>query len=411
MTTLLLRRLHVNGGGNVGGGSKCYLRSHPPPPAPPAAAAARCRRHLRASSSSISNAAKTRIEEEDEELTFERRRESNANATSTTTTTTSRNNASANNSSNGHMVLVDGMSFLFRAFYGFQSRSDATKLINSKGEDVGVLHAYAHAMCALLESKPSHFAVCFDSKGKTFRHEMFVDYKANRPPTPEALIELIPKVSELVEAMAIETVKVSGVEADDLIGTLTRRSVMEKGFKVSIASPDKDFCQLLSENVRMLRPGGGGQFSPFTLREFAKTHEELIQPEQFVDFLALVGDSSDNVPGVEGVGPKTARKLLNRYANVDAILEAAKNGEDGFEKMGTKKMREALKSEKGQKSAQLSRKLVEIRTKLSAPDVNGDLDAFRVTTPDDYGRKALDVFERYELLSAADRWKAIHNIV
>ena len=148
-----------------------------------------------------------------------------------------------------------------------------------------------------------------------------------------------------------------------------------------------------------------------TLREFAKTHEELIQPEQFVDFLALVGDSSDNVPGVEGVGPKTARKLLNKYANVDAILEAAKNGEDEFEKMGTKKVREALKSEKGQKSAQLSRKLVEIRTKLSAPDVNGDLDAFRVTTPDDYGRKAMDCFERYELPSAADRWKAIHNII
>ena len=337
---------------------------------------------------------------EDDDYDDDARRESSSSSSS-----------SNNTNNNGHIVLVDGMSFLFRAFYGFQARSDATKLINSKGEDVGVLHAYAHAMCALLESKPSHFAVCFDSKGKTFRHEMFVDYKANRPPTPEALIALIPKVSELVEAMAIETVKVSGVEADDIIGTLATRSVTEKGFKVSIASPDKDFCQLLNENVRMLRPGGGGQFSAFTLREFAKTHEELIQPEQFVDFLALVGDSSDNVPGVEGVGPKTARKLLNKYANVDAILEAAKTGEDEFEKMGTKKVREALKSEKGQKSAQLSRKLVEIRTKLSAPDVNGDLDAFRVTTPDDYGRKAMDCFERYELPSAADRWKAIHNII
>ena len=236
---------------------------------------------------------------EDDDYDDDARRESSSSSSS-----------SNNTNNNGHIVLVDGMSFLFRAFYGFQARSDATKLINSKGEDVGVLHAYAHAMCALLESKPSHFAVCFDSKGKTFRHEMFVDYKANRPPTPEALIALIPKVSELVEAMAIETVKVSGVEADDIIGTLATRSVTEKGFKVSIASPDKDFCQLLNENVRMLRPGGGGQFSAFTLREFAKTHEELIQPEQFVDFLALVGDSSDNVPGVEGVGPKTARKIV-----------------------------------------------------------------------------------------------------
>ena len=124
-----------------------------------------------------------------------------------------------------------------------------------------------------------------------------------------------------------------------------------------------------------------------------------------------MGDSSDNVPGVEGVGPKTARKLLNKYPDVDAILEAAKNGEDDFKKMGTTKVREALKSEKGQESARLSRKLVEIRTKLSAPDVNGDLDLFRVTTPDDYGRKAMDAFDKYELPSAAERWKAIHNIV
>ena len=117
------------------------------------------------------------------------------------------------------------------------------------------------------------------------------------------------------------------------------------------------------------------------------------------------------MPGVEGVGPKTARKLLNKYSDVDAILEAAKNGEDDFEKMGTTKVREALKSEKGQESARLSRKLVEIRTKLSAPDVNGDLDLFRGTTPDDYGRKAMDAFDKYELPSAAERWKAIHNIV
>jgi len=340
------------------------------------------------------------VEEESDDARRRRRRESSTASART-----------SGGREGGHIVLVDGMSFLFRAYYGFQARSEATKVINSKGEDVGVLHAYAHAMCALLESKPSHFAVCFDSKGKTFRHEMFVDYKANRPATPEALVELIPKVSELVEAMAIEQVRVSGVEADDIIGTLTRRSVREKGFKVSIASPDKDFCQLLNENVRMLRPGGGGQFSAFTSREFAKTHEELIRPEQFVDFLALVGDSSDNVPGVEGVGPKTARKLLNKYSDVDAILEAAKNGEDDFEKMGTTKVREALKSEKGQESARLSRKLVEIRTKLSAPDVNGDLDLFRVTTPDDYGRKAMDAFDKYELPSAAERWKAIHNIV
>ena len=318
----------------------------------------------------------------------------------------------------GHIVLVDGMSFLFRAFYGLQARVDAQKLINSKGEDVGVLHAYAHAMLALLESKPSHFVVCFDSKGKTFRHEMFVDYKANRPPTPVALVELIPKVAELIEAMEISLVKVSGVEADDIIGTLAKRSVDDYGFKVSIASPDKDFCQLLNENVRMLRPGGaGGQFSAFTLKDFAQTHEDLIVPNQFVDYLALVGDSSDNVPGVEGVGPKTARKLLNKYPNLEALLKAAnadyvEGGEDAFAiGIGTKKVRDVLKSDKGQKSAMLSRKLVEIRTKLSAPDVNVDLHSFQVKTPNDLGKKAIDVFEKYELTSALERWKKVHGLL
>ena len=106
---------------------------------------------------------------EDDDYDDDARRESSSSSSS----------SNINTNNNGHIVLVDGMSFLFRAFYGFQARSDATKLINSKGEDVGVLHAYAHAMCALLESKPSHFAVCFDSKGKTFRHEMFVDYKTD----------------------------------------------------------------------------------------------------------------------------------------------------------------------------------------------------------------------------------------
>ena len=132
------------------------------------------------------------------------------------------------------------MSFLFRAYYGWAGRKPLT---NSTGVDTSVLYTYAHMLLSMLEVRPTHVTVCFDAKGKTFRHEMFTDYKANRPPTPPALVALIPEVAKLVRAMGISLMQVSGVEADDIIGTLARRAVEEEGMEVSIASSDKDFFQ------------------------------------------------------------------------------------------------------------------------------------------------------------------------
>ena len=302
-----------------------------------------------------------------------------------------------------HLILVDGLSFVFRAYYGWSARGDG--LQNAAGEDTGVLYSYANTICSLLELRPTHLAVCFDAKGKTFRHEMFVEYKANRPPTPEPLLDVIPKVENLVRDMGVPLLRLSGVEADDIIGTMTRRAA-DDGFHVSIVSPDKDFYQLLSPRVRMLRPSKtnkGDPFEPFTVEDFRVMHDHAIEPKQFVDFLALVGDSSDNIPGVEGVGPKTALPLLERYGDIETILANAAT-------VKGKRARESLLSEKGAASAVLSRRLVEIRQNLTVPSLNEPflpLDDLRVKPPADGGLAAMRAFERYELANAAERWKRV----
>ena len=146
------------------------------------------------------------------------------------------------------------MSLVFRSFYGWRNRA-GDPLLNAAGDDVSVLYSVAHAILAMLELAPTHLAVCFDAKGKTFRHEMFADYKANRPPTPPEIAEVIPRCVKMVEDMGVPCLSESGVEADDVIGTIARRAV-EAGLHVSIVSPDKDFFQLLGPRVRQLRPNG-----------------------------------------------------------------------------------------------------------------------------------------------------------
>jgi len=304
-----------------------------------------------------------------------------------------------------HLILVDGLSFIFRAYYGWNARGGGEGLMNAAGENTSVLYSYAHTICSLLEMAPSHLAVCMDAKGKTFRHEMFVEYKANRPPTPEPLLELIPKVEQLVRDMGVPLLRLSGVEADDIIGTVGRRA-SDEGFSVSICSPDKDFYQLLGPRTRMLKPSKsnkGDPFEAFTVDDFRVMHNNVIEPKQFIDFLALVGDSSDNIPGVEGVGPKTALALLEEYGDIDAALANA-------DKVKGKRARESLLSEKGAASAALSRRLVEIRQNLTVPSLNEPLlplESLRVRQPVDGGAAAARAFEHYELETVHERWRRI----
>ena len=307
-----------------------------------------------------------------------------------------------------HLILVDGLSFVFRAYYGWNARGSGEGLTNASGEDTSVLYSYAHTICSLLEMRPTHLAVCMDAKGKTFRHEMFVDYKANRPPTPEPLLEVIPKVEQLVRDMGVPVLRLSGVEADDIIGTVSRRA-SDAGFRVSICSPDKDFYQLLGPRTSMLKPNKsnkGDPFVPFTEEDFRAMHNHVIEPAQFIDYLALVGDSSDNIPGVEGVGPKTALALLGEYGTIDAALANAS-------KVKGKRARESLLSDKGAASAALSRKLFEIRQNLTVPSLNEPLlplESLAVRPPSDGGAAGTRAFEHYELATVLDRWKRVAQV-
>lgn len=218
--------------------------------------------------------------------------------------------------SNRLVVLVDGSSYLFRAFHGLPP------LTNREGQPTGALHGVIKMLAKLYEDyQPVYFAVVFDAKGKTFRHEMFPAYKANRPPMPDDLRVQIEPLHELIRALGFPLIMESGVEADDVIGTLAARALAQN-YQVLISSGDKDMAQLLSHaDISLID----------TMKNEATTAADVAQrfkvdalnANQVVDFLALVGDAADNIPGVDKVGPKTAAKWLKEYGSVENIIHNA----------------------------------------------------------------------------------------
>ncbi len=210
-------------------------------------------------------------------------------------------------------ILVDGSSYLFRAYHAMP---DSFK--NSKGEATGVIYGVTNMIRKLLaDYAPSHIAVVFDAKGKTFRHKMYKEYKANRPPMPDDLREQIQPVHSIVEAMGLPLICVSGVEADDVIGTLAQQA-SELGMETIISTGDKDMAQLVNEHVSLINT----MSDAFSDIEGVK-EKFGVAPEQIIDYLALMGDKADNIPGVPKVGPKTAAKWLDTYGSIDNIIEHA----------------------------------------------------------------------------------------
>ena len=208
------------------------------------------------------------------------------------------------------LYLIDGSSYIFRAYYGIRQF-----LSTSKGFPTNALYGFINMLQKVVkDEKPDYLAVTFDSKEKTFRHEMYAYYKANREAPPEDLAKQFPFFEPLVQAFNIHSVRVPGFEADDIMGTLAKKGT-EEGLQVVIVSGDKDMMQLISETTFMYYPGNA--FRPTTIYDKLKVKEKWgVGPEGIIDMLALVGDSSDNVPGIDGVGPKTARKLLDEYKNI-----------------------------------------------------------------------------------------------
>jgi DNA polymerase-1 len=208
------------------------------------------------------------------------------------------------------LVLVDGSSYLYRAFHALPP------LTNSRGEPTGAVLGVLNMLAKLQkELAPTLVAVVFDAPGKTFRDELFAEYKAHRPPMPDDLRSQIAPLLEAVEGLGLPLLRVTGVEADDVIGTLAKRAA-DEGLRVVISTGDKDMAQLVNERVSLVNT-----MTDTKLDRAGVKIKFDVYPEQIVDYLALVGDTSDNIPGVPKVGPKTAAKWLNQYTTLDNLLE------------------------------------------------------------------------------------------
>ncbi len=265
--------------------------------------------------------------------------------------------------------IIDGYALLYRSHFALIRNP----LITSYGLHTSALFGFVNQLFKIFRDEiPDYFVSAFDSKGKTFRHLMYDDYKANRPEMPKELQLQLPHLWEIMEAMNIPVIKKKGVEADDIIGTLAVNA-QKKGLETYIVSGDKDFMQLINENIYLYAPGTKKNPYPIIYDEKKVEQKWGVPPEKIIDLLGLMGDSSDNVPGVSGVGQKTAVKLINQFGSLEGALHNA-------EKVGNKRARTGLLD--CQENALLSKELVtikldvEIKTKINdfvKKDMNEEL--------------------------------------
>jgi len=249
------------------------------------------------------------------------------------------------------LFLIDGSAIFYRAYYAFIRNP----LINSRGEDTSATYGFANSLLKIIrEEKPDYMAVVFDTKAPTFRHKMYPEYKSTRAKMPEELIVQLPRIRELVEALNLVSLEKEGYEADDVIGTFARLAEKE-GMKVWIVSGDKDMFQLVTQKINIYNPGKGSN-QPERLDPDGVEKKFGVLPDKVIDMLSLMGDSSDNVPGVPGIGPKTALSLISEFGNLDNILAS-------IEKIKAKGVREKIN--KHRDLAIQSRELVTIKTDVA----------------------------------------------
>ncbi|MDA8491279.1 DNA polymerase I [Kluyvera sp. Awk 3] len=275
------------------------------------------------------------------------------------------------------LILVDGSSYLYRAYHAFPP------LTNRAGEPTGAMYGVLNMLRSLiLQYQPTHAAVVFDAKGKTFRDELFEDYKSHRPPMPDDLRAQIEPLHAMVKAMGLPLLAVSGVEADDVIGTLAREAE-KAGRPVLISTGDKDMAQLVTPGITLINTMTNTILGPDEV-----VTKYGVPPELIIDFLALMGDSSDNIPGVPGVGEKTAQALLQGLGGLDALYgEPEKIA--GLTFRGAKTM--AAKLEQNKELAYLSYKLATIKT-----DVELELGCEQLTVAAPAADELLTLFKKYE---------------
>ena len=279
-----------------------------------------------------------------------------------------------------NIYLIDGHALIFKMYYAFIRRP----MINSKGIDTSILFGFTKYILELIErEKPTHLAVAFDPPGGTFRNSIYPEYKATREETPQLVIDSLEPLTELCKALRIPVMMVPGYEADDVIGSMSRKCEKE-GFTVYMVTPDKDYGQLISDHVVQYKPGKAGGERELVDREAICRKYGIQRPEQVIDMLTICGDTSDNVPGVKGVGEVGAGRLIAKYGSVENIYRH-------LDEL-TPKQKAAF--EEAEDHIEMSHTLVTIRT-----DVETGLDPDDAEVRSDYAPEVADLFEKYEFKS------------
>lgn len=266
--------------------------------------------------------------------------------------------------SKNRLFLLDAYALIFRGYYAFIKNPR----INSKGMDTSAILGFTNSLFDVIKKeRPDHLAVAFDKGGSKFRNDIYAEYKANRSETPEAIKIAVPYIQKLLKALHIPIIELEGYEADDIIGTLSKQAEKES-FEVFMVTPDKDFAQLVSENIFMYRPARmGNGIEIWGIPEVQKKFE-ITRPEQVIDYLGMMGDAVDNIPGLPGVGDKTAKKFLAQYGSMEELLANTADLKG--------KLKEKIEANKG--LGLLSKKLARIM--LDVP-VQFDADDYKLSDP------------------------------
>ena len=214
------------------------------------------------------------------------------------------------------LFLLDAFALIYRSHFAFSKNPR----INSKGMNTGAVLGFTNTLVEVLQKeKPTHIGVCFDGPKKTFRHEQFAAYKAQRQAMPEDIGIALPYIKKIIQGFHIPILMMDGFEADDVIGTLAQKAEKE-GFEVFMMTPDKDYCQLVTENIKIYRPAFMGNAAEILDVAHVLARFEIERVEQVIDILGLQGDASDNIPGIPGIGEKTAKTLIQKYGSVENLL-------------------------------------------------------------------------------------------
>ena len=288
------------------------------------------------------------------------------------------------------LFLLDAYALIFRGYYAFIKNPR----INSKGMDTSAIMGFTNSLLDVIKrERPDYLAVCFDKGGSATRTEMFTDYKANRDETPEAIRIAVPYIQQILEAMHIPVVVKEGYEADDIIGTLAKQAEKED-YQVFMVTPDKDFAQLVSENIFMYRPARMGNGIEIWGIPEVQEKFEVERPEQVIDYLGMMGDAVDNIPGLPGVGDKTAKKFIKAYGSMEGLLEHTD------ELKG--KLKEKIEASKdlGVLSKQLATILLDVPVQFDAKD-------YELSQPDTEAVSTL--FEELEFRRIAENFKKIFS--